>query len=530
MVAGADSIERDPTRVAGPAAVTPPMVGRTAELQRLVSVVSVPPAVAVVEGEAGIGKTRLVRELANHRRLSDRRFVIGSCRHIRERFPLGAMIDALRGLGRELARSDLSPVTGALRPLLPEIANGLPPAPEPLDDPAAEHHRVVRALIEVLGALGATVLVIENLQWADPQTLDFLAYLVTDLPESLSVVVTFRSEEVEAGVRALTSGLPASVARAHVELVPLDEREAGILAASILGVDRLPDPFARFVAEQTAGLPFVIEEFLEPLRTSEAESWGEGWGRPALEERRAPAAVRGPMLERLSRLDDDARAVAEAAAVLSVPVPLTILADAAGVPSERAERAVQEALEEGVLVEHEQSVGYRHHLAARAVYESVRGARRERLRAQAAAALRTDAATGSDRHHGRPAAPTIGGAGVTGGELGELVVLQVDDLVLDVRTRDVHRGGRPIDLTPTEFRLLELFMRNAHQVLTHELIFDRVWGFEYWPRSNTLRVYVGYLRHKTEAGGNPRLIHTVRGVGYMLRERRELDDRADETF
>jgi two-component system response regulator MprA len=97
-------------------------------------------------------------------------------------------------------------------------------------------------------------------------------------------------------------------------------------------------------------------------------------------------------------------------------------------------------------------------------------------------------------------------------------VLAFGDLVLDTRTRDVRRGRRLIELTRTEFQLLELFLRNPRQVLTRELIFERVWGFDFGPSSNTLSVYVGYLRRKTEAAGEPRLIHTIRGVGYMLRD------------
>ena len=97
-------------------------------------------------------------------------------------------------------------------------------------------------------------------------------------------------------------------------------------------------------------------------------------------------------------------------------------------------------------------------------------------------------------------------------------VLRFNDLALDTRTRDVCRRERPMELTPTEFRLLELLLRNPRQVLTRELIFDRVWGFDFGPNSNTLSVYIGYLRRKTEADGEPRLIHTVRGVGYMLRD------------
>ena len=97
-------------------------------------------------------------------------------------------------------------------------------------------------------------------------------------------------------------------------------------------------------------------------------------------------------------------------------------------------------------------------------------------------------------------------------------VLSFADLTLDPGTREVRRGDRPIELTRTEFLLLGLFLRNPRQVLTRDVIFDRVWGYDFGPASNSLEVYVGYLRRKTEADGEPRLIHTVRGVGYALRE------------
>jgi two-component system, OmpR family, response regulator MprA len=96
-------------------------------------------------------------------------------------------------------------------------------------------------------------------------------------------------------------------------------------------------------------------------------------------------------------------------------------------------------------------------------------------------------------------------------------VLRFADLELDPGTREVRRAGEPIELTRTEFSLLELFMRNPRQVLTRSVIFERVWGYDFGYASNSLDVYIGYLRRKTEAGGRPRLIHTVRGVGYALR-------------
>jgi two-component system response regulator MprA len=101
------------------------------------------------------------------------------------------------------------------------------------------------------------------------------------------------------------------------------------------------------------------------------------------------------------------------------------------------------------------------------------------------------------------------------GQTGELAFAGV---TLDPGTREVIRGRRPIELTVTEFNLLELFMRNPRQVLRRSLIYDRVWGYDFGPASHALDVYIGYLRRKLEADGEPRLIHTVRGIGYALRE------------
>ena len=104
----------------------------------------------------------------------------------------------------------------------------------------------------------------------------------------------------------------------------------------------------------------------------------------------------------------------------------------------------------------------------------------------------------------------------TSEESGE--VLRFADLELDPGTREVRREGEPIELTRTEFSLLELFLRNPRQVLTRSVIFERVWGYDFGFASNSLDVYIGYLRRKTEAGDKLRLIQTVRGVGYALRE------------
>jgi two-component system response regulator MprA len=106
-------------------------------------------------------------------------------------------------------------------------------------------------------------------------------------------------------------------------------------------------------------------------------------------------------------------------------------------------------------------------------------------------------------------------------EAGDGHQLRFDGLTLDLDMREARIGGRTIELTRTEFSLLELFMRNPRQVLTRPVINERVWGYDFGPASNSLGVYVGYLRRKLEENGRPRMIHTMRGVGYVMRE----DDR-----
>ena len=124
----------------------------------------------------------------------------------------------------------------------------------------------------------------------------------------------------------------------------------------------------------------------------------------------------------------------------------------------------------------------------------------EELLARLRALLRRTRATGA------------GDGGTAGG------ALRFADLVLDPDTRDVRRGERPIRLTRTEFALLETLLRRPRRVLTSGQILEEVWGYDFPTTANSLEVYVGYLRRKTEEGGEPRLVHTVRGVGYVLRE------------
>jgi two-component system response regulator MprA len=102
-------------------------------------------------------------------------------------------------------------------------------------------------------------------------------------------------------------------------------------------------------------------------------------------------------------------------------------------------------------------------------------------------------------------------------ETGQEETLRFEDLRMDRVAYEARRGERSLNLTRTEFLLLELFLRHPRQVLTRSIIFEHVWGYDFGSSSNSLGVYMGYLRRKTEAGGEPRLLHTVRGVGYVLR-------------
>ncbi|MEU0845545.1 response regulator transcription factor [Streptomyces sp. NPDC005962] len=108
-------------------------------------------------------------------------------------------------------------------------------------------------------------------------------------------------------------------------------------------------------------------------------------------------------------------------------------------------------------------------------------------------------------------------AAAAGAPVADDDTMSFGDLRMDLVTRDVTRAGRRVELTRTEFTLLEMFLAHPRQVLTREQILKAVWGFDFEPSSNSLDVYVMYLRRKTEAAGEPRLVHTVRGVGYVLR-------------
>ncbi|NOL40586.1 AAA family ATPase [Kribbella sandramycini] len=355
------------------------LVGRSEELQVLVSTVPRRSTVVMIEGEAGIGKTRLVDELLAHPELARLKILVGHCQPLREPFPYGAVIEALRGLvGTRL--QTVSPVAGALRPLLPELTQ-LPEQPAPIGDPHAERHRTLRAAREVLAAIGPAVLVVEDLQWADDGTRQLLRFLMTDPPPNLSVVITYRREDL-AGHLPLGSAYrpPDHVAGVLLQLGPLDADAVRTLATAILDQEPVSAEFANQLRERTAGIPFVVEELLRSVRTFPARL-------PEVVE--VPVLLRDAFADRLSGLPELAHRIVHAAAVLGVPAGVEQLTLVAAIDPEHAELALVQLARAGVLHEvRPNQYGFRHLLARQAVYDSLEGPARRQLHLNAIAALR----------------------------------------------------------------------------------------------------------------------------------------------
>lgn len=179
-----------------PALSVPRFVGRDREVAALGGALGKPPAVVLIDGEAGIGKSRLLREFLASQAERGCRVVVGACPELRVPYTLGAVVDAVRDGVGSVSGLRLSGLGGALRPLFPEWAADLPPAPEPLEDATAARHRLFRAFVEVFSRLEVGVLVLEDVHWADEATLEFLLFLVSRRPQPVSVVVTYRREEV----------------------------------------------------------------------------------------------------------------------------------------------------------------------------------------------------------------------------------------------------------------------------------------------------------------------------------------------
>ncbi|MEV5960117.1 AAA family ATPase [Kribbella sp. NPDC051952] len=360
-----------------PTISSPGFTGRDRELAAFQEALGRPPALVLIEGEAGIGKSRLLHETLPETS------VIAACPPFRAPYTLGPVVDALRQVTDDVGRLGLSALAGVLRPLFPEWNADLPPLPDPAEDATAARHRLFRAIAEVLERLELSVLVLEDLHWADEATLEFLLYLVSQQSAALSLVLTYRPEDVAADslLLRLSSRAARGWTQARITLSPLDVAETAAFVSSMVGGERISGEFASFLHERTGGVPLVVEELVR-LMHDRADLYHRGgsWVRRHLVDIDVPPTVRDAVLERAGQLDEDARAVLRAAAVASAPTGEDTLETVAGLPPRRWTAALTAALGSRLLQEDEgRLVSFRHVLACRAVYDAIPGPERRAL-------------------------------------------------------------------------------------------------------------------------------------------------------
>jgi DNA-binding CsgD family transcriptional regulator len=394
-----------------PVVGVPRFTAREGELAALSGALAVPGAVVLVEGEAGIGKSRLLAEYLATGAGQAARAVVAWCPPFRQPQTLGPVADALRTAAADVARLRLSPLAGALRPLLPEWAGVLPPAPEPAEDATAARGRVFRALAELLGRLGTELVVVEDVHWADEATLEFLLFLASRSPvtgSAVSILVTSRPEDVSSGSLLPRLGrLAAGGGGLRLALGPLTEAGTAELVSSMLDA-QVSGRFAVFLHEQCGGVPLAVEESVRLLAGRADLTRRDGrWVRRRLAKLAVPSTVRDSVLERAGGLSPEAREVLAAAAVLAEPAGAETIAVVAGLTEERAGPGLSEALSSLLLAEDTQGlIWFRHALACSAVYESVPGPARRVLHQRAGEALEERGAPAALARHFCEAADT----------------------------------------------------------------------------------------------------------------------------
>ncbi|MDT0378037.1 AAA family ATPase [Streptomyces sp. DSM 42041] len=491
-------------------AEAPVLVGRTGELHALLDAVTHPPSVAFVEGEAGIGKTRLIREALGHPSVRGRRVLLGTCQPLREPFPYGPVFDLLRRLAKRLP-TGLDPVCGALRPYLPELAGSLPPGPEPLRDLRAGRHQLFRAVRALLEALGGVVIVVEDLHWADDGTRDLLRFLVDDPPDGLAVVLGYRREDLPG------AGLPLGRAYRHppgttsvlIPLGPLDVPSVRSLYASLTASAEASGEFAAELHRRTAGIPLVLEEVIRALPGDVRQRWRDvEAGRDALDEMEVPALLRDAIADRMAGLSPAAADAVRAAAVLQVPAGERLIAavmDGPGTPAlspngatrgtsgppngtadgtaDGAAAALREALRAGVL--HESGAdryGFRHSLARQAVYAALPGPDRHRLHRRAREVLAAEQPQPLVQlaHHARQAGPVsewqryAEAAAASAREMGDvaLAVQVLEELLSDARLERLECARIAAELSRDA--VVGLAHRRATRLLSRVVRDDRI--------------------------------------------------------
>ena len=362
----------------------PVLLERDADLADLVAALARPPVLVVVEGEPGIGKTRLVREALADPALAERQHLVGQEGPVPPSCPLAPVIEAVAA-ARPLPPGRLGPLTGVLRPLLPELADALPPEPPPLEDPQLARHRLVRAVAELLAGLGPAVLVLDDLRRPDEGTVELLRMVRGRPPSELSVVITCRS----AAALPVPGPGPGVV---RMRPAPLSPAGTGRLAEEVLGEPGtvVPPGLAALLHERGGGVPSVVREDVAVLRRHGLlRSVGGAWvlAPPARDEDRAtggetdggaargaaataspdataypdvepssatmpalvPPATAAEIVERVRELGTVGVAAVEAAAVLGAAAEPALVARVAGMDTTRACAVLGDAVRLGLL-------------------------------------------------------------------------------------------------------------------------------------------------------------------------------------
>ncbi|WP_020135995.1 ATP-binding protein [Streptomyces sp. 351MFTsu5.1] len=354
-------------------------VGRRHELDQVLAAIRQPPAVVMVEGDAGMGKSRLVREATTILKSQGWRVMTGFCHPLREPLPYGPVIDALGKIGPWLPDAALPPSTGALASLLPDLADRLPPAPGTPQSPGAARHQLIQAVRSVLAHVGRVIMVVEDLHWADDATRDLLLLLARDLPDQFALVGTYRAEDLPPGAAALGAAYrpPPGAGGTVIRLSPLTENDVADLAGAALGDQASPELCAA-LHRRSEGLPLVAEEDLITLRDQGCRDSTE------LERAEVPGGLREAVSERLTALSPAGAAVVNAAAVLAVPSSETLLAEVAALGGDEAADGLVDALRAAVLRETASGLyGFRHVLAQQVAYRHIPGPHRRRLHQRA---------------------------------------------------------------------------------------------------------------------------------------------------
>ncbi len=427
-------------------------VGREAEQSRVVRALAEPNAIVLIEGDAGMGKTRLVAQCLQSPQLRSLRVINVECLPLVEPFPLGPLVETLHG--QPLANLSVSPLAGALRPLLPEWADVLPPAPEPLDDPQAIRHRVLRAMAEVVSKLGVEVMVVEDVHWADSATLEFLLMLSANPPPNLRLVLTCRPPDVspDSPLLRITARSSRRMPQTRVFLEPLNVEAARQMVVSMFDTDDVSLPFADFLHRKTDGVPLALQESLAVMLDRGDIVWHEGeWARRAVDELEVPPTVRDSVLERVERLDARTKQLLWTAAVLGEPAEESLLADVSGLDEGQTRDALAQALNSVLM--HEVKAGrfqFRHILASQAVEDSIPVSERRRLHQRAGKALQesTSPQPARLRRHFREA-NDVAAWSVYGEEAADLALKAGDDhaailLLLELVSHPEHPQGRQV--------------------------------------------------------------------------------------